>query len=255
MLVLSRKEADRIVFPTLGISVEVLRIQGNTTRLGIDAPADVPVLRHEIADLKSLLFSSDQNVHEQLRRLIHAVRGRLDVAAERLNELHRHLEETGDEQAQRLVAAVFGQLRSLEAEATAATGPEDKRRSPRALLVEDDANERNLLAGYLQMRGIDTTTASDGQDALDFLSLHAAPDVVLLDMHMPRCDGRQLVRRIRGDAAMAGVKLIAVSGADPYALGVPAGPAGIDRWFAKPIDPEDLVAGIAAEIGIPAVAV
>lgn len=255
MLVLSRKESDRIVFPTLGISVEVLRIQGNTARLGIDAPPDIPVLRHEIADLKALLFSADQDTNQQLRELVHAVRGRLDVAAAQLNELHRHFEETGDEKAQRLVLEVFGQLRSLEAEATSAIDPEHKQRATRALLVEDDANERSLLASYLQMCGIEITAAVDGQDALDFLSLHAAPDVVLLDMHMPRCDGKQLVRRIRADAAMAGIKLIAVSGTNPSALGIPTGSTGIDRWFAKPIDPESLVAGITAELGVPAVAV
>jgi CheY-like chemotaxis protein len=121
--------------------------------------------------------------------------------------------------------------------------------------VEDDANERSLLASYLQMCGLEITVAHDGQDALDFLSLHAVPDVVLLDMHMPRCDGKQLVRRIRADAALAGVKLFAVSGTNPSSLGIPTGALGIDRWFAKPIDPEHLVAGISAELGIPAVAV
>ena len=49
MLVLSRRESDKVLFPSLGISVEVLRVQGNKTRLGITAPADVPILRHEIA--------------------------------------------------------------------------------------------------------------------------------------------------------------------------------------------------------------
>lgn len=38
MLVLSRKETDKIVFPTLGITVEVLRLRGNVARIGIDAP-------------------------------------------------------------------------------------------------------------------------------------------------------------------------------------------------------------------------
>ena len=49
MLVLSRGCHDRIVFPTLGISIEVLRIGRSKVHLGIDAPADIPVHRHEIA--------------------------------------------------------------------------------------------------------------------------------------------------------------------------------------------------------------
>ena len=45
MLVLSRGETEKVLFPTLGISVEVLRVRGNLTRLGIDAPPDVPILQ------------------------------------------------------------------------------------------------------------------------------------------------------------------------------------------------------------------
>ena len=50
MLVLSRGFEQKIVFPTLGISVEVLRISGNKVQLGVEAPRDVPVHRHEVAD-------------------------------------------------------------------------------------------------------------------------------------------------------------------------------------------------------------
>ena len=50
MLVLSRSNRQKIVFPTLGISIEVLRIAGNKVRVGIDAPSDVPVHRQEVAD-------------------------------------------------------------------------------------------------------------------------------------------------------------------------------------------------------------
>ena len=57
MLVLTRKESEKILFPSLGISVEVLRVRGNKTQLGIDAPIDVPILRHEIADLKAIEFA------------------------------------------------------------------------------------------------------------------------------------------------------------------------------------------------------
>jgi carbon storage regulator CsrA len=50
MLVLSRSRAQKIVFPSLGISIEILHIAGNRVRVGIDAPADIPVHRHEVAE-------------------------------------------------------------------------------------------------------------------------------------------------------------------------------------------------------------
>jgi carbon storage regulator len=49
VLVLTRRRNDKVVFPNLGVEVEVLRIEGNKVRLGIKAPTNVPVHRHEIA--------------------------------------------------------------------------------------------------------------------------------------------------------------------------------------------------------------
>ena len=50
MLVLSRRPQERIVFPNLGIDVEILSVSGNTVRVGANALADVLVLRHEVAE-------------------------------------------------------------------------------------------------------------------------------------------------------------------------------------------------------------
>jgi carbon storage regulator len=50
MLVLSRRIGQKIVFPSMGVTVQVLSIQGSVVRIGIKAPAEVTVVRHEIAD-------------------------------------------------------------------------------------------------------------------------------------------------------------------------------------------------------------
>ena len=49
MLVLTRGRNDRIVFPTLGISLEIVRVAGKRVQIGIDAPEEIPVHRHEVA--------------------------------------------------------------------------------------------------------------------------------------------------------------------------------------------------------------
>ena len=204
MLVLSRRETDRILFPSLGISVEVLRVQGNRTKIGIDAPADVPIIRHEIADLKGIEFAPGKESNDQrLKSLVYAIRTRLDSAAMNLNRLHSSLDPHTDlsTSTQPIIEELFGELQELEREAHGVL--EDAglpvNATPQALLVEDSPAERTLLEAYLDLCGFAVTTAEDGQDALDYLSMHARPDVVLLDMQMPRIDGPSFVRKVRSD--------------------------------------------------------
>ena len=74
MLVLSRGPKDKVLFPNLGISVEILRIAGNRVRVGVEAPKDVRVLRHELEDT---LSSQLQDAWpEQERELNHRLRNR-----------------------------------------------------------------------------------------------------------------------------------------------------------------------------------
>lgn len=248
MLVLSRRESDKVLFPSLGISVEVLRIQGNKARLGISAPTDVPILRHEIADLKAIDFSAGtEQTDDRLKTLVHAIRRRLDVASVSLNQLHATVDGTASQSAQTLMEELFSELQSLEREANQVleeTGvPVNE--TPQALLVEDSATERQLLEAYLDLSGFNVTSAQDGQDALDYLSLHARPDVVLLDMMMPRMDGAEFVRTVRADPAMKGLSIFALSGSDREEFNIPTGPMGVDRWYTKPLNPKSLVADVA----------
>lgn len=120
-------------------------------------------------------------------------------------------------------------------------------RPRKALLVEDDHNECELLAAYLRMAGIEVDTAGDGGDALDYLRRQGRPDVVLLDMVLPRCDGPATVRAIREDPAYAGLKIFAVTGHSPEKF--PTIRAGVDRWFCKPLNPAILVRALSKELG------
>lgn len=253
MLVLTRKEAEKILFPTLGVSIEVLRIRGNKARIGIDAPSEIPVLRQELSGLKSVEFTAEVSPAVQLSLLLRAIRQRLDRASAALNQLHRRLEHSGDREAQQLVLDVFRELEVLDRQSGEAVEP-PAAQLPRALLIEDDENQRELLGGFLRLSGFDVTLSCDGQDALDYLSLHAPPDVVLLDMMMPGRDGPAFVRQVRSTAGLSNLKLFAVSSTDPASIGVTTGAGGIDRWFPKPIDVERLVQVVREEVGQAAVA-
>jgi len=114
--------------------------------------------------------------------------------------------------------------------------------------VEDNANERELLAIFLRMAGVDVDTAGDGADALDYLRHRQRPDVVLLDMVLPRCDGATTVREIRRDPACAGLKIFAVTGRSPDDFDLARGPAGVDRWLQKPLDPGLLLHSLNQEL-------
>jgi carbon storage regulator CsrA len=255
MLVLSRRENDTIVFPTLGVTIELLRLRGGAAKIGIEAPSDIPVKRGELLGLRSLEFpGEDVPASQKLRQLRHTVRQRLEAAALLLNDLHRQVEEGGGEDAQAGILRLFHELESLEQEAFDDLHPGESqesvvRRVRHALVVEDDHDQRELMAGLFRMSGYEVTTAADGVDALDFLSLHAAPDAIVLDLRMPRCNGAEMVRQIRCDPRFRGVKLFAVSGVEPASMGVTLGPDGVDRWFQKPVQPEMLLEEVSRELG------
>jgi carbon storage regulator CsrA len=200
MLVLSRGRNDKVVFPTLGISVEILRVAGNKVRLGIDAPQEIPVHRHEVSeriqaggDEQSLKFPLTRK--SAAARLNHAMRNRLNAAALGLHALHRNI-ETGDlTDAEATIFKIFNELKAIEneLEVTATAKPVTLAENHcRALVVEDNDNERELLAGCLRANGFEVDTAADGLQAMVRLT-QSAPDVVLLDIRMPRFDGRKTI--------------------------------------------------------------
>ena len=251
MLVLSRRVNEKIVFPGFQAAVQVLGVKGNTVRLGIQAPPEVRVLREEIPD-RAAEWGAPASLPEK-PALVEVVGKRLKIAGIGLGLLRGQIQAGGTEDALAIVEALAEDLQLLqrrlvgEAE-KAALPPRVAARAKKALLVEDNANERELLARFLRMAGFEVDTAGDGADALDYLRDRGKPDVMLLDMGLPRCDGPTTVRAIRGDRALDGLRIVAVSGhaAEEYDLG--RGPGGIDRWFCKPIDPTELIRDLEREL-------
>jgi carbon storage regulator CsrA len=255
MLVLSRGRNDKVVFPTLGISVEILRVAGNKVRLGIDAPHEVPVHRHEVSErmeangeFETIKLPPSNN--SAAAKLTHDMRNRLNAAALGLHLLHRNV-ETGDmSDAEATIFKIFNELKAIENELEAPTQSKPIARADmhhRALVVEDNDNERELLAGCLRAGGYDVDTAADGLQAMVRLT-EKAPDVVLLDIHMPRFDGGKTISAIRNNPDYRGLKLFAVTGSRPEETDICVGPTGVDRWFVKPLNPNALLDALQADL-------
>jgi two-component system, OmpR family, response regulator len=248
MLVLSRRLSEKIVFPGLKTAVQVVSIKPGIVRLGVEAPPNIVVLREELqertAQWSAPASEANASAEAKLQRLMELLRKRLKVTAAGLAALQQQLEAGLVEESQAILSEIGDDLHLLEErvaeEVEKRTDPQGHKRC-KALLVEDNRNERELLASVLRMSGVDVDTAGDGTDALDYLRVRGRPDVVLLDMGLPRCDGATAVHEIRQNPAFNGLKIFAVSGHLPEEYGIEKGPRGIDRWFAKPLDTSALL--------------
>ena len=239
MLVVSRKENERIVFPTIGASVELLQLKGNIARIGIEAPRELPILRGELVDENTPTY--DPEAARAARERDHAIRNELNIAALGLGLLRKQLQAGQADAAEQTLEMLIEKVSHLREARSARPDATAAKPALKTLLVEDDDNERQLLAGFLRSSGFEVESASDGAEALTHLAASGQPDLILLDMLMPRCDGPTTIRTIRRNPRFAGLKICAVSGTAPAELGVEIGPNGIDRWFPKPLDPERLV--------------
>ena len=246
MLVLSRKVNERILFPNLGVAIEILRVAGSAIRIGIEAPKDVQVLRAEVAEREGSLAAA-----ETARAQRHELRNRLHTANLALHLAQKQMAAGWTHEAESTLDSALGSLAELDqlagGEKSAAARTHAKRR---ALLVEDNPNERELLAAYLRLSGYEVDVADDGLAAMRFLSEHERPDLVLLDMQLPRMNGRETVTAIRCNPAYRGLKVFAVSGSDQQAVGVTCGERGVDRWFSKPLDPSDFIHQLDRELHV-----
>jgi len=111
------------------------------------------------------------------------------------------------------------------------------------LVVDDSATVRKLISGKLQKCGHQVFCSSDGVEAMDRLK-SMVPDLVLLDISMPRMDGYQVCRQIRGHSATANVPVVMISGKDGFFDKVRGRMAGTTGYITKPFGPETLMKAV-----------
>jgi chemosensory pili system protein ChpA (sensor histidine kinase/response regulator) len=111
------------------------------------------------------------------------------------------------------------------------------------MVVDDSLTVRKISGRLLARHGYHVLTAKDGVDALEQL-VDVMPDVMLLDIEMPRMDGFELARNIRGDKRLQHIPIIMITSrtADKHRLH--AQEIGVDRYMGKPYDEDDLLARI-----------
>jgi DNA-binding response OmpR family regulator len=120
---------------------------------------------------------------------------------------------------------------------------EQKDSMDKLLLVDDESAITANLAPFLERSGFDVVVAADGEEALHQISSFA-PDLIILDVLMPKLDGRQVLRQLRREDNWTPVILLTQVGeSTERAMALEE---GADDYLNKPFDPHELIARIRA---------
>lgn len=112
------------------------------------------------------------------------------------------------------------------------------------LIVDDEQHIRLLIEQTLEElvdEGVDIYTASDGEEALAAIRAQR-PDLVFLDVMMPKRNGIEVCRAVRADPDLAGVHIVLLTAKGQATDREEGLGAGADRYLTKPFDPDELLA-------------
>lgn len=115
----------------------------------------------------------------------------------------------------------------------------------RVLLVDDDQHSAELHAAVLRAAGMEVRVLYQAADVLDALGDYR-PELILLDVYMPECDGTELARLIRQDDRHLDVPIVFLSSESDYGRQLAAIASGADDFLCKPIKPAHLVSAVTA---------
>jgi two-component system, cell cycle response regulator len=117
----------------------------------------------------------------------------------------------------------------------------------RLLVIEDNADNRELMTYLLTAFGHDVETAVDGRVALDALATLDV-DLIICDVHLPKVDGRAVVDAVKRDPRLREVPVVAVTALAMVGDRSRLLASGFDGYIPKPIDPQRFVAEIEAHL-------
>ena len=114
---------------------------------------------------------------------------------------------------------------------------------PCVLLIEDDRDMRELVSGHLEHGGFDVQRAEDGIKG-QALALQYSPDLIILDLMLPKVDGLTLCQRLRRDERTSGIPILMLTALGATKDKVSGFNSGADDYLTKPFDSEVLLAKI-----------
>src|SRR2546430_10311879 len=114
---------------------------------------------------------------------------------------------------------------------------------PVVLVVDDSAPNREMIRMYLSTIDVDVQQAGDGVSALEMIEAQA-PDLVVLDVRMPRLDGYEVCRRFKAMPRGRLLPVVMITGLSQTARRVAALEAGAGDFMAKPVEGAELIARV-----------
>src|ERR1700730_10614388 len=120
----------------------------------------------------------------------------------------------------------------------------------RVLVVDDDEVTRQLIAVTLTLEGFDVPTAVDGKDCLEKV-VAADPDVITLDVMMPRLDGWVTATQLRKNPETAGIKVVLITARAQEDDRDRGRQIGVDAYLTKPFDPAEMIRVVRELAGAP----
>ncbi len=127
---------------------------------------------------------------------------------------------------------------------------EEVKRTPLVLVVDDSITMRRVTGRVLEHRGLEVLTARDGIDAIEAM-FDRIPDLILLDIEMPRMDGYELATHVRNDPRLKNVPMVMITSRSGEKHRQHAKQLGVNGYLTKPYQEADLVEEVFEKLRMP----
>lgn len=116
------------------------------------------------------------------------------------------------------------------------------------LLVDDSEETRRMYAAPLELEGYRVLEAENGAEGVE-LATSSVPDLIFMNMAMPKMDGWSAIRVLRGDDRTAAIPVVALTGFDERAARERADLVGSDEYLTKPCEPSRVLEEVRKRLG------